>query len=84
MRFKKAILIQIFIYTDEELKMQDIGISDDNDGLKELETRAFWCIDSANRFKEDHKMTAFFVNGDSYVTPMDIQDFIKKIDKHLE
>lgn len=76
-------MIPVFVYTDEEMESQKLGLDDDDDaGFEKIETRAFWVIDYANVFREDSTKTSFYVNGDSFVTPQFFKEFVKIIDNH--
>lgn len=78
--FKNALVIPIFVFTDEEMDAIKLGMGDENGGLQEVEYRAFWYIDSAHKFRENKNYTVFYLNDESFVTPQPINRFIKQID----
>ncbi len=85
MRFKKAILIPIYVYTNEEIELESIGLGDeDKAGWQKIELRAFWCIDSASKARGDSNKTLFYVNGETYYTLKTIKEFIDLINEHIQ
>ena len=84
MTFKKAIWLPVFIYDEEEIRLNEMGLGNDDDGFNETEQRAFWNIDWACKDSKMKNVTAFTCNGDSFYTPIGIEEFVKMIDKHLQ
>jgi len=81
MRFNKALWLDIFEYTDEELELAKI-VDVPEAGLNTFNKRAFWCIDSAYRYEGSEDKTAFFSGGESFVTVYEFNAFVRMIDKH--
>lgn len=79
MRFKHSIMIPVFIYTDEEMEIQKLGLEKGDEGLNETEDRAFWSIDSAYPEKKHPENTVFHCSGECFVTPIQFKKFVKTI-----
>lgn len=84
MRFRKAITIPVFIFTDEEFEAQKLGIGNDDQGFEETEDRLFWLIDSAHPDKNDDQRTVFYAGGESYIAPCSIGVFGELINNHIK
>lgn len=83
MNFKKAILLPIFEYTEEEMTSRNLGIENEEHGMDQISIRAFWTIDAA--WKEQHRSenTCFISGGEIFITRKVLKDFVDLINKHL-
>lgn len=84
MRFKKALMIPVYVYTEEQMDKLNIGLDvDGDDEWDEIRPRPFWVIDYACDFRGDQNKVSFFVNGESFVTTGTLEEFTKIIDNHI-
>lgn len=82
--FKTAIMIPVFVYTEQEIELSKLDLTDENNGFEETEFRAFWIIESAFPDERDGKqMTGFFSGSNSFYSPIEFQRFIKLINNHI-
>lgn len=78
MRFKKAIIIPVLVYSDDELVKLKLDIDVDiNAEGSETEEQAFWEISSA--YKGENNTTFFESGGKNYITPIAFELFVEKI-----
>jgi len=84
MTFREAIWLPIFIFSEDELESRKMGIGNDDDGFGKTELRAFWSIDFACKESKKDDVTAFFSSGEYFCTPIELEAFVKLINKHLK
>mgnify|MGYP007117190961 CR=1 FL=1 len=83
--FKEALMIPVFVYTDEEIEVSKLGTQDEEElGFEKTEFRAFWKIESAHQYKDDFNRTGFHVGCESFVTPIKFKEFIQIINEQLK
>lgn len=83
MRFKKAILLPVYIYTENEIALAKIGMDEEGSGYADTQIRAFWCIDSAHPCQDDKNKTCFYSGGELYTTPGSLGGFVELVNNHL-
>jgi len=76
----KGIEIKVGVYSEEEIALKDLNLPINDDECDLWEIRTFWRVDSAMINREHPKQTVFFMGGDSFITPMLYEDFVKLID----
>lgn len=82
MRTNTPIIIPIFIYTEEEVKLKKLDLEAEDSGFKETVKRAFYSIDSVYIFDDEKDYGAFYSGGTSFVSPMSMLELIDLIDNH--
>lgn len=84
MNFKKALIIPVFVYTDQELELVKLSLNEDDVemGFDETEDRAFWSIESAHPYRDNKKYTGFYSSGESYYTPIPLDEFVVLVNNH--
>lgn len=78
----KSIEIEILVYTEEEIKLRDLGIND-FEYTPQYERRTFWKIDYAFPNRENENETVFFVGEESFITGIKYTDFVNAINEAL-
>lgn len=82
--FKTALMIPVFVYTDEEIELSKLDLTNDDNGFQETETRAFWNIECAFPDDRDNKIvTGFFSGSNSFYSPIKFEEFIKLVNNHI-
>lgn len=82
--FKEALMIPVFIFTEEEVTMDKIGIPNEDSGFNQTEIRAYWRIDSVHPYDDDTNKTCFYSGGTSFVTPQTFEGLVNLINSHIK
>lgn len=84
MRFTEPLFIEVFEYTEEEEKLLELDIPNQELGFEKCSRRAFFSIDSAFVFDEELEYTGFFSGGSSFVTPVKFSRFLSTLKIHTK
>jgi len=72
----KGIEINVGIYSEEDLKLKELDLPIEH--IDDVwERRTFWRVDSAMVNRDNKEQTIFFVCGDTFVTDILYEDFVK-------
>jgi hypothetical protein len=84
MNLRKYIDVPVFVYTDEEISIEELGLDLSEDaGLNETEDRRFWTIDSVFKNRKDPEYSSFYSGGVSFVTPYSMKKMTELIEGAL-
>ena len=80
MRFKKAIWIPVYEYTEDELALKDLIDLPESEGV--VTKRPFWSIDSAYKGADREGTTVFYSGGEVFISSLPLKSFVELVDNH--
>ena len=87
MNLKIGVAIPVFEFTEEETASLKLGLISEDDarvGFEKVVERIFWAVDSAYTYDEETQYSAFYSGGTSFISPMELDDLIKLINRNIK
>jgi len=83
MRFKKSLMLDVYVYTEEEEKLKELDIETEFTEDSPTEKRYFFCIDSVHQYREMENVSYLYSNGDSFYVKGKADDLVRIIEDHI-